>query len=159
MIRSLTGLAILLAFYACKKDKVEGTVTTDTALAHILRSSPDTISYNSNILFLTGTLWRDFMPEQTNGSGLYSADSLIDKTGTDIPSNLKVRKQYVINGDEVWTSDFDRLTADSPGLLEMRSDNGPKWGPGIYVDVVCEFQIGDTIYRIIAKHEKIIETI
>ena len=56
------------------------------------------------------------------------------------PSTLDANRLWVINGQEVWQTEFsyeERPTdPNRKHQLEKIARNGPKWGPGIYVDVV-----------------------
>lgn len=153
-------LIILLAFYSCTKDKIDGSIQTDTAFADSLRASPAGVQIDSDSLLLTTDVWRDFMPEiGKNGSGLYCANQLIYKDSLPIPSGLKLKNQYVINGNQIWTNQHPEISNEEPFTIRGVISDGPRWGPDIFVDVVCEFEIENKTYRIIAKQQKIDATL
>ena len=147
---------ILLTLYSCKKDKVNGNIQTNVALADSLRINPVAVQIGNDSIFLTTYLWRDFMPTTgKDGSGLYCTNQLTYKDSLSIPTGLKFKTQYVINGDQVWANQNVDIDDGESNLIRAGINGGPKWGPGIFVDVVCEFEIDNQTYRIIAKQQKI----
>ncbi|MDQ2721178.1 MAG: hypothetical protein M3Z26_15630 [Bacteroidota bacterium] len=149
-------IVILFAFYSCSKDKIDGSVQTNADLANALRLSPVAIQIDSDSLFLTTSLWRNFMPEtEKNGSGLYCSNKLAHKDSIPIPPELKLKNLYVINGNQIWTSQDPQISKEEPSSIRIFINSGPKWGPDVFVDVVCEFEINKKTYRIIAKQQEI----
>jgi hypothetical protein len=152
-------LVMLFTLYACskdKKDKMEGGVQTDTTLADSLRLSPASILINNDSLLLSAYLWRDFMPGTgENGSGLYCSSKVMFKDSLPIPSGLIFKKLYVIDANQIWTNQQIVIDHENPSVIKGVVSNGPKWGPATFVDVVCELEINNTIYRLIAKQQKI----
>lgn len=149
-------IIVLLTIIGCKKDKIEGSVQTNATLADSLKLSPAGVLINNDSLLLTTYLWRDFMPQQDEkgGSNLYCSTTLHFKDSLPILEGITFKNVYVLKGDQIWsnhlTTDFTTSTVIN-GVLR----NGPKWGPNIFVDVVCEFAIKNTVYRIVAKQQKI----
>ena len=95
---------------------------------------------------------------EENGNPMISACLLADVDSLVFSSAVSMKKQYVINGDLVWGIDFERTTETSAYSIESVSSGGPKWGPEINVDVVCEFAYQGTTYRIIARNQEIHRT-
>jgi hypothetical protein len=150
---------ILLAFISCNKNKIDGTLQTNTAWADSLRLSPDTITFSGVTFYLKADLSRDFMPQSPqNGKLLLCSNNLVEKDSLPIPSNLKLIKQYVVNGNDIWTNGYSQINNYQNFILQGIVRDGPKWGPNITVDVICEFTIGNSMFRIIAKQQEIIAT-
>ena len=156
----LITLTVVVGLSSCKKvDKDEATVRTDSKFANELRSRPESIIMGSNYLILTTYMWRDFMPvAEENGSNLLCTIKLKDVDNVAISKSIKLNKLYVIKGDEIWTTNFSKIKNDIAYILEGIANNGPKWGPDIDVDVVCEFENSGTVYRILAKSQSINRT-
>jgi len=55
-----------------------------------------------------------------------------------IPHLLNAEAIYIVNGNDVWSSYFsdEVLPENSSFRLAKIARNGPKWNPGIYVNVV-----------------------
>lgn len=148
-------LMVVIALYSCQKDKVKGGVYNPD-FATELKSSPEQVNINENHLVLSTELWRDFMPiAEEEGSKMMCLNWLEDSNNLPLVSSLTLKKQYVINGDEVWGASYEDIHYKNDFTLEGRVGDGPKWGPDIAVDVVCEFENNGTTYRIIAKSQMI----
>ena len=155
----LIALAIIVVLSSCKKEDKKDSIRPDSKFAQELRSSPETIIIGSNYLMLTTYLWRDFMPiAEEDGSKLFCNTRLTDVDQVAISSSITLNKLYVINGDEVWTTNYSKTSNNISYILEGAAKDGPKWGPEIEVDVVCEFANSGTVYRILAKSQWINKT-
>lgn len=145
-------LLFLLAMNSCKKDQINGNTQTNPALADTLRLGPSAIRIGNDSLFLSTYVWRNFMPGiGKNGSGLYCSNQLFYKDSLPIPSGLKLKTQYVINANQVWTDQHPDIDNDLPSRTTATISNGPKWEPNIFVDVVCEFELNNHTYKIVAR--------
>jgi hypothetical protein len=141
---------LILGLISCDKSKL------NKDLAQELRESPETIALGNNRLVLTTYLWRDFMPiAEENGSPLACVNNLTDVDSNAISSAIHLKKQYVIHGNEIWEADYMNSTNETEFILQGFVNGGPKWGPDIQVDVVCEFEYLGNIYRILAKSQHI----
>lgn len=161
MKRSLTLLIFLsLVIFSCKKDIDDSNFYKNVPLASELRLSSDTIMVGENTLALNTYVYRDFMPvAEEDGSPMISVCMLADIDSLFLLSQVSMKKQFVIHGDLVWSVDFERTTETSAYSMEGVSSGGPKWGPQINVDVVCEFSYNGKLYgRIIARDQKIHRT-
>jgi len=99
------------------------------------------------------------MPQSPqDGKPIICTSDLIEKDSLPIPPNVKLIKQYVISGNDVWTDQYSGINSCESFILEGTVRDGPKWGPNILVDIVCEFQIGSSTFRVIAKQQKITKT-
>lgn len=123
-------------------------ITNDAQLAKQLRLSPDTLTIGNNQFILNAGLWRDM--SQIPKGGQTNCYSELTEINDLLPDTILLTKQYVINGDEIWTGDFERIKKTKKAI-EARVSNGPKWPINSKVDVICEFEYLEKTYRIIAK--------
>ena len=153
-------LIIVVALSSCDKEDTEDNNTnTDSKFAAELRSSPETILIGSSYLILKTYVWRDFMPiAEEDGSKLFCTSKLTDVDQLSIPTSINLNKLYVIKGDEIWKANYSETNRNVNYILEGLAKDGPKWGPDIEVDVVCEFENSGTVYRILAKSQWINKT-
>lgn len=135
----------ILSCLSCKKEKAQ-------TFADELRLSPEQIEYGTKTLDLVPGLRRDFMPVvEPGGSPLYANSTIMELDSQDIPESLRLVKQFIINGDEIWETEFTRIDTVFSWAIRGSSQNGPKWGPDIEVDVVCEFELDGKTHRILEK--------
>lgn len=143
-------LLFFVGLISCNK------IDVNKKLAKELKESPESIILGNNNLVLTTFLWRDFMPiAEEGGSPLACVNKLTDTNNNGILDEINLRKQYLIKGNEIWESDYIEVTNESEFVLQGFVNGGPKWGPDIEVDVVCEFEYLGNIYRILAKSQLI----
>jgi hypothetical protein len=155
----IVSLLLFIGLISCNKEKIDGKIKTDPQLAAELKSSPENIVLGNNQYSLTTYLWRDFMPSpEGNGSPMICINSLIEKDSLPIAHPIELKKQFVIKGNEIWTADYSEIKNPNDFTIEGVVREGPKWGPHINVDVVCEFEISGTTYRVLAKSQEINKT-
>ena len=87
-------------------------------------------------------LWRDFMPiGPPDGQPLIAVLRIVTTDATRIPEGLKAEKVSITHQGEVWTAAVKQeYPSTEPGVLEVVARNGPKWGPGVTVDVVVRLR-------------------
>ncbi|MGB0998843.1 MAG: hypothetical protein ACPGVE_00735, partial [Flavobacteriales bacterium] len=85
-------------------------------------------------------------------------NKLTEVSGIAISNSIQLKKQYVIKGNEIWTADYSKIKTNLEFIIEGFVEDGPKWGPDIEVDVVCEFETNGITYRIMAKSQNIDKT-
>ena len=123
----------------------EGESSYVTTLASLpdgdaIASAPELVETTSREYTLETYLWRDFMPIcPPDGKPLIAKVKVTAVDLEPFPEGLDADKLYVIHGDDVWVTDFsDELPP--PGVPDHQLDriarDGPKWGPGVTVDVV-----------------------
>jgi hypothetical protein len=158
-LKTVIALIIVAITTSCDKDPVLRDMYFDPLLAAELRLSQETIQTDANTLALQTYLWRDFMPiSPADGKPLISINKLSDIDSAAVSSGIQMVKQHVINDDLVWTANYSEVSNADSLIWEGVSREGPKWGPDIMVDVVCEFVFQGTTYRIIARNQEIIAT-
>lgn len=109
-----------------------GCQTAPTDPVSDLRVTPTSVIINGQLVDLQVGLWRDFMPvAPTDGQPLAVVVRLPDQMVT-----VSVRHIWVIFGDQVWSADAEQV----PGTQDWVARDGPKWGPGVRVDVVAKLR-------------------
>ena len=152
-------LMVAVGLSSCGKEKIEGKIKNDAKFAAELRSSAENIAIGNNNLILATYLWRDFMPiAEENGSKMICINMLTEVDSIPILGTIILKKQYLIRDNEIWTADYSEIKKNTVFITEGVVRDGPKWGPNIEVDVVCEFENSGTTYRILAKSQLIIKT-
>ena len=134
MLRNLRVLIIIVLISRCDIFGPKTTIET-------LLSTPEQIEIEGRMYILETYLWRDFMPiSPPDGKPLIAIIWVTAIDSLRFPSSIEATKLWVISGEEIWETKFS--DEERPQLphrehqLEKVARNGPKWGPGIYVDVV-----------------------
>jgi hypothetical protein len=127
-----------------------------------LRSAPDTLSVSGHRYALWTYLWRDFQPiSPPDGKPLIALVRLIEVDSLPIPAEVDLDTIWVINDPDIWGSELqDEPSPPRPNYeLERIARNGPKWGPGIAVDVVVGVTFGAGVrHRVQARAQMINRT-
>ena len=110
-----------------------------------LLSAPDTLLIENQSFILSADLWRDFAPISPPGGNPLIAILYIETVDSSaISTSISADVIYVVNNDQVWKSSFSKEGAPSTELKPYRitkiARDGPKWGPGIYVDVIVNIK-------------------
>ncbi len=126
-----------------------------------LLSSPDTLKIENQKIVMRTYLWRDFMPiSPPNGKPLIALVYIETIDSSTISPSISADAIYVVNGTEVWKSYFSKEAAgeQKPFRIIKIARDGPKWGPGIYVDVVVSLRINGANCLLKAPHQYIERT-
>ena len=129
-----------------------------------LLSAPEQIEIDNRKYILETFLWRDFMPiAPPDGQPLISLIWVTAIDSLPFPSSIDATKLWVINEEEVCETKFSgEERPENPQRkhqLEKVARNGPKWGPGIYVDVVVRITYGSrNFYLLRASNQYISRT-
>lgn len=149
-------ISLYLTLTACNKEKYDSEVTNDPVFAQVLKSAPEQLTVDNLNFELRTSLWRDFMPiAEEDGSPLMAVNDLVEKDSLAISEEVKLKKLYVIQEHKIWTTTYSNIKQVDDHVLTGGAKGGPKWGPGVAVDVVCEFEIAGQIYRILAKSQPV----
>lgn len=158
---SVVWIAMFFIFTSCGKTEETtqaGNVVYDPEMAADLLKSPTNVLTDNKIIKNSNYLWRDFMPiSEENGSSLRCVSTLRNSDSSGISQTLKLKKLYVINENEIWIAEFSEINTYEKYISGF-AGNGPKWGPHIAVDVVCEFENSGNLYRIKSASEWINRT-
>jgi len=127
---------LLTTFTAC--DLLKPANSSSKSVDELL-SAPEKIVINEREYILETYMWRDFQPVSPPGGKPLIA--IIRVTAVDslsVPTEIDATRLWVIKEGKKWESAF---TSEDRGYvpdhkLEKVARNGPKWGPGIHVDVV-----------------------
>ena len=124
-MRLVPAFLLLCVAYGCQ------TAPTDPELDG-LRATPTSAIISGQPFALQVDLWRDFMPvAPPDGQPLAVVVRLPDQMGT-----VSVERIWVIFGDQLWSADTEQV----PGTRDWVARGGPKWGPGVGVDVVARLR-------------------
>ncbi|WP_150884032.1 hypothetical protein [Synechococcus sp. RSCCF101] len=108
-----------------------------------LLAAPEQLPLAGGTLRLEVDLWRDFMPiAPADGRPLMASITLKPMRGAVLPDALAVESVWVVNGQQLWMAEPGEVRLSdgaSPSLVVVVRD-GPKWGPGIDVDVVVRIR-------------------
>ena len=97
-----------------------------------LRTAPTSIVLAGQPFELSVFLYRDFMPASPpDGRPLAAVVRLPDQLAA-----VRVERIWVLFGDQVWSARADQV----PGTQDWVARGGPKWGPGVRVDVVARLR-------------------
>lgn len=148
-------LVIILFFtlISCEKESQSGNVLVNPSLANQLMQSADTVYINNNALVLTSYTYRDFMPiAEENGSDMRSSVKLSDADSTAIAGVVELKRNFVIYNNKIWIAPYKNPHRNTDYQVSATVTEGPKWGPDVSVDLVCEFEIDQVTYRVIDRN-------
>jgi ATP sulfurylase len=148
----------LSALIGCsKEDNLEEDLQANQIEA--LLTSPEMLNIDNYLLKVESDIWRDFMPpSDSSGRALTARVLLSERNQRTLDNSLQLEKIYLINKTELWSKSFDTFDNSSPYQVTGTARNGPKWGPNITVDLICEFSFKGESYRLLAKDQEIFAT-
>lgn len=141
MTKSGFFFALLIMLVSC--EGIDDPMKTDKGLKDELYSKAKSIiTIGSHEYSLEAYLWRDFMPiSPPDGRPLIALNWIVSNDSTPVPASIGMVNQYVINNDYVWVAEYESTNGSIPDYkMEKISRNGPKWGPGIKVDVISRIR-------------------
>ena len=156
----LLNLMVILFVIGCSENPVS---TPPYIPVNVLLTSPDTVIIEGNKIYLTTEMWRDFMPvSPPDGKPLITVAKIETVDSSKISNSINADAIYIVNGGEVWKS---FLSDEAPGsdllkpfrIVKIARD-GPKWGPGINVDVVVRLLANNNVYLLRASNQYIART-
>jgi hypothetical protein len=157
---ALLAIGSLFLLPACSDDvsaPSEPTIPTMT-LAQ-LRSAPEMLDLAQQDYSLEAYLWRDFMPiAPSDGRPLVAVARLASLDQEPIPGDVELVYLWVVNGNRVWSTTFSDGVETPDNVIQRYAYNGPKWGPGISVDVVVGVKIDSTLRLVRAPAQPIYRT-
>lgn len=117
-----------------------------------LRDAATEVVLDRRSLSLSTYPWRDFMPTiglTAGGSPLMVVLKVATADKKPLPSGVRIDRAWVLFGEQVWEASDFRAPANGPRsdkdswvncaespVCEATVRGGPKWGPGVFVDVV-----------------------
>jgi len=165
-ILSLLIILFILTQYSCQKDKLEGQIITDPIyIENLYSNSKDTIIIDNQNLVLETEIYRNFFPGgpiDDKDRRLVAQLWIVNIDTILLTQNLSISKLYIINNDQVWTSEPE-TTPDNytpENKLYLISKSGPEWETGLYVDVVISMtNLIDNKEKLLIARNQIIERI
>jgi len=132
------GLVVILLI--CLAISLVGILLTPSTVSlYDLQAAPEEIEINGSSYTLETYLWRDFMPfSPPDGTPLGVLVRVITPGETAISSKIDATRVWVVNSKEIWETELvsQELPTIGNTLEKIGRGGGPKWGPGIGVDVV-----------------------
>lgn len=110
-----------------------------------LSAAPTTVVVAGKTLTLGSELWRDFQPiSPPDGKPLIGALQVTASDGSAVPEGVRADAVWLVMGTEVWlgTPREERPRTETAPVYELVARDGPKWGPGVNVDVVIRLRDG-----------------
>jgi hypothetical protein len=107
--------------------------------------APTSVVLAGTTLTLSTYLWRDFQPiSPPDGQALSGVLRVSTADGSAVPSSITADKVWIILESQVWTGTPSETgnRGGTASVYELVVRNGPKWGPGVAVDVVIRLQDG-----------------
>jgi hypothetical protein len=154
----IAAVAIVALVAACCGSKCRDRRAADFSAV------PETLEVDGSRLYLVTYLWRDYQPvAPPDGQPLAANVRLMTVAGDPAPEGLAVDRFWVVNGTQRWEA-VPRSDApmEEPGsmswLTERTVHDGPRWGPGIAVDVVARVVRGDSTWLVQARAQTINRT-
>ena len=131
----IAGFILLGLMSACAEDAVAPSVSE-------LANAPVQVRVAGVDLTLETYLYRDFAPiTPPNGQPMIAAVRVKAADGEALPEGLRAERLHVVFGADVWTPEpVEEWPSTDPGVMELVARNGPKWGPGVTVDVVLRLR-------------------
>jgi hypothetical protein len=116
-----------------------------------LLQAPDTLRVDGATLTTQVFLWRDFMSGPVRGSLLYATVRLNGAPPDTIPPTAGKVYLWVIHGSEVWSATLTLGYTDPDGTRTYSISGGPRWGPGIDVDVVIGVRSSPSVVSLVLR--------
>lgn len=114
-------------------------------------TSPESLLVDGVRYEVNAFLWRDFMPTiPPGGSDLKAAVVITAPAGKTIPAGLHPLWLWVRNKDAVWGAALMQQQGTFPDEIHVAARDGPKWGPGIEVDLVLGVMTPDAKLQLVA---------
>jgi len=125
-------------------------------------SAPERVQIDGREFTLTASAWRDFQPiAPPDGQPLVVVLRASAADQASVPSELSFDHVWVLNGKERWSATPEQSSArgvTTTTSLESAVRGGPKWGPGIKVDVVARLKQGKNTWLVRAAGVEIKRT-
>lgn len=123
-------------------------------------SASEEVNINGIGYTLETYMWRDFMPiSPPNGKPLIVIIQIYAVGEEKFPTSIKIERLWLINGSIIISTISTDEYSINGNCLEMVFRDGPKWGPGIYIDVVVKLiEINFNRYYLKAVNQYIYRT-
>jgi hypothetical protein len=126
------------------------------------KDAPELVEIDGREYTLAASMWRDFMPmAPPDGESLVAILKVSPSDMIPLPVDLAIDHVWVLNGQKQWSVPVGQPsgTGQAPAThLEQSIRGGPKWGPGIKVDVVARLKEGKQTWLVRAAGVEIKRT-
>jgi hypothetical protein len=145
-VRGLVGrlrlglVCILVAVCGCAQPVP---TAPDSASASTLTTAPTSVVIEGKTLTLGASLWRDFQPiSLPDGKPMITRLQVQSRDGSAVPTAVTADTVWLVHGTEVWSGvpREERSRHDTAPIYEVVARDGPKWEPGILVDVILQLR-------------------
>jgi hypothetical protein len=155
---AILTISVLVFVPACDEDVAAPETSQVPAMTLAqLASAPETLDLPQQDYRLESDLWRDFMPmSPEDGRPLIAVARLKSTDQQPIPDDVKLIYLWVVDGDRMWATKFSEPPIRSGDTIQRVARDGPKWGPGISVDVVVGVTIGSSELRLVRASDQLI---
>jgi hypothetical protein len=126
----------------------------------MLRAAPTTVTLSGETLRLMPYVYRDFQPvSPPDGRAMIAILRVQTTGGSAFPTGVRVDAAWVVFGQEVWTASVEETAGVQPGspMGEWVIRNGPKWGPGVNVDVIVELRTSTGSTSLLRASDQLIQ--
>ena len=140
-LQAPAAIAISALLGACQSTTAPAIQSASTEL----RSAPTSAILAGQGLHVDATIWRDFMPSSPpDGKPLIVIARIQADNGATVSGAVTADSLWVLLDGQAWAARAveEQARAAIDTGFEVVARNGPKWGPGIPVDVVVRLRDG-----------------
>ncbi len=153
------GVVVLFVMLTGCTRMVTGADTVDPAA---LSAAPAEITIDGRVLALETYLWRDFMPlREPGGRSLIAIARVTAKDRQPFPARVQADRMWIIHDKDIWETEFSNEPRPQDVArvhqYERIARGGPKWDPGIRVDVIVRVVAPDGEPYLLQAPKQIIE--
>lgn len=133
-MRTLGILAVSIALMGCSQKP-----TAPDPAPPDLSAAPSSVTINGKTLTLSASLGRDFMPiSPPDGKPLAGVLTVRTADGSAVSADVRADMVWVVHGADTWSvvPREERSRSETAPGYEVVVREGPKWGPGVDVDVI-----------------------
>lgn len=138
--RFLGVVCMLVVVCACAQ---RGPTAPESISASTLTASPTSVVVDGKTLTLAVSLWRDFQPiSPPDGKPMIAGLQVTSLDGSAVPATVAADTVWLVRGTEVWSgvAREERSRQDTAPVYEVVVRDGPKWEPGVLVDVIVQLR-------------------
>jgi hypothetical protein len=161
-MRSRWFLAVTaLGLVGCSENPATTPSPPDVDLEQLI-AARESKAIDGKTYALDAYLWRDFQPiAPPDGKPLIAVIRVIEQDSDQFSPEVDAVHLWVVNNTEVWSTPFtdEDHPPRAPNELEKVARDGPKWGPGIDVDIVVGLRgPGDEFHLLAKRDQRILRT-
>lgn len=154
IVTSILIASALVVTQLCGCDSENPRAGVNSEELDLLMSAPLKLKIDDSQLTMDPYLWRDFMPiSPPDGQPLAASINISTLDSNQFDPNIIPIKLWVVKSDsEVWQADISAEgVRRNESFIEFSVADGPKWEPGISVEVIVELRKSDQSYYLRAS--------